>query len=76
MKTGDKVICITDGDGGGNVFDLEVGETYTTIQISFHGQYYRLYESNYQWESDKFVTIPQFRKMKIDKLKENIDATK
>jgi hypothetical protein len=77
FKIGDKVICINDElkgyQGNFEIVKLKeytikkiVGEKTTECILFFNGV-------NNSYFSSRFLTIPEFRKMKINKIKESIN---
>jgi len=70
MKIGDKVICI-DYDGQIYTYKLEKYKMYTIDDIKYDYssvRYYIILEEPYRFSPDRFISLKEYRKQKIQKI--------
>jgi hypothetical protein len=75
FKPGDRVVCICEYDTGrnedGNKYDIEKSQIYTISKInklSDGNIDYQVYDSFYYWSPKCFISVQEYRKLKLKKL--------
>ena len=75
FEKGDEVICIKNTDNSKKDYDIEIGCTY--IVSDFHKgidsidyDYIVVEGSQFVWETYNFISLIEYRKLKIDKIRE------
>jgi len=79
MKPGDNVVCIHKrlGKVGSNLEEHKIYKIDFTHKLQSGGMEVRLSESPHiSYNSKRFVSLIQYRKIKLNKLKEKIDASR
>ena len=80
FKVGDKVICINDElKGYQGTFEIVKLKEYTIKKITGEATTECILffnEVNNSYMSSRFLTIPEFRRLKINKIKESINGSR
>lgn len=76
FSVGEKVVCIkynifTSNKDMEDLFHLCVGEIYT-VHMCFKDEIVLVEKSPISYNTEDFISIPEYRKLKINKIKENV----